>query len=226
MTITKNGYPRAGRARRRALALPCFLLLFLAISPVGAQEVDLTEALSAHGADAILSYLREQPAWAPEQLEIRVKLIRLLANPANKGNEEVKNQLLNIMQEGYTRFATRNNMTIGYWQTRAEAALAFVKLGETAAVPAIIQLAFYDPDIQVQMCAVRALGRLKDERAVPALIDMLATTDIDRLVDAIVQALGDIGDKRAFPALIACTFKSINGKTQNSAINAIKRLKW
>ena len=215
----------------RAQIFGCVLLLFLAVLPaqntLQAQSYyGLDDAIFMHGAEAILQFLRDQKYGDDEQMEIRAKMIRFLGNPANKGNEAIKNQLLNTMEEGFSRFAVRNNREFGYWQIRAESALSLARIGDTSVAPAIARLAFLDTNEQVKMCAIRALGILKYDGSVPLLIDMLSLSPIDRLANELVQALGEIGDKRAFPILLSYAMRSTTGTLQRSSLAAVKKIKW
>jgi hypothetical protein len=207
-----------------------FLLLFLMFIPcvqeLSAQEVLLDEVIFTNGAAPILAFLRDQQTWDPTQIEVRAKMIRFLGRPENKGNEEIRDQLVQCMQVGFKRFASKNNKSLEYWKIRAESALALARMGETSVIPAIAYIARNDPDTQVQLCAVHALGLLKAEDQVPFLIDLLYQTDHGRLAQEIVKTLGVIGDKRAFPALLALTMGYVDASVQQSAVAAMKQLKW
>jgi len=202
------------------------LLVLMVLPDLRAQHVTLDDTIISQGPKAIIRFLKEFEAYEPDKLELRVRLIKLLGKAANKGDEEIRSQLLNTLREGYTSIATRNNITLDYWKVRAESALALGRIGDTAVTPAVVDLAFNDEDLQVRMCAVRALAMLKDPRAVPRLIDMLETTNIDRFAYELVVALGEIGDKRAFPVLLAVTQRNFNEDVQKNALLAIKKLKW
>ena len=204
----------------------CMLLVLMVLPDLRAQHVTLDDTIISQGPKAIIRFLKEFEAYESDKLELRVRLIKLLGKAANKGDEEIRSQLLNTLREGYTSIATRNNITLDYWKVRAESALALGRIGDTAVTPAVVDLAFNDEDLQVRMCAVRALAMLKDPRAVPRLIDMLETTNIDRFAYELVVALGEIGDKRAFPVLLAVTQRNFNEDVQKNALLAIKKLKW
>ncbi len=83
---------------------------------------------------------------------------------------------------------------------RYAAAEALGKLGDRAAVPALIQ-ALQDESAYVKSYAASALGALGDPAAVPALTQMLQHQSI-AISYAAANALGKIGDRAAVPALI------------------------
>jgi HEAT repeat protein len=207
-----------------------FLLLFLALIPctreLAAQEVLLDDVIFANGAQPILDFLRDQQTWDPTQIEVRAKMIRFLGRSSNKGNEDIRSELLQGMQIGFSKFASKNNRSLDFWKIRAESALALARIGETSAIPAIAKLARDDTDVQVQICAVQALGLLKAGDYVPFLIDLLYLTDHGRLAQEITRTLGIIGDKRAFPALLALTMGYVDANVQQAAVAAMKMLKW
>ncbi len=202
------------------------LLVLAALPSLHAQHVTVDDTIISQGPKAIIRFLKEFEAYEPDKLELRVKLIKLLGKAANKGDEEIRAQLLNSLREGYTSVATRNNITLDYWKVRAESALALGRIGDPSVTPAVVDLAFNDEDLQVRMCAIRSLAMLKDVRAVPRMIDMLETTNNDRFANELVVALGEIGDKRAFPVLLAVTQRNFNEEVQKNALLAIKKLKW
>jgi HEAT repeat protein len=210
--------------------LASILLLFLALFPVHnklqAQNFYIDEAVFVHGAEAIVTFLREQSPWDPSQFEIRARMVRTLGNPAHKGNEMIKNQLLACMQEGFKRFASRRNVELSYWRVRAEAALALGRIGDPSVASEIVRLALYDDDTQVRMSAIRALGMLKNNDVVPTLIDILYRESVNRIANELVLALGEIGDKRAFPILLSYTMRSTDSTVQYNALQSIKRLRW
>jgi len=198
----------------------------MALPALHAQHVTVDDTIISQGPGAIIKFLKEFEAYEPDKLELRVKLIKILGKNGNKGNEEIRGQLLNTLREGYTTVSTRNNIALDFWKVRAESALALGRIGDTTVTPAVVDLAYNDDDLQVRMCAVRALGMLRDERAVPRMIAMLETTNIDRFANELVLALGDIADKRAFPVLLAVTQRNFNEDVQKNALLAIKKLKW
>ena len=83
---------------------------------------------------------------------------------------------------------------------REDAAQTLGKLGDRAAVPALIR-ALKDEHHMVRMYAVMSLRQLGDRSAVPALIQALKDKDSSVRMDA-AQALGKLGDRAAVPALI------------------------
>ena len=83
---------------------------------------------------------------------------------------------------------------------RRQAARALGRMGDTAAVPALIK-ALKDADAGVRADAARALGHLKRAQAVPGLIQALADPAINVRINA-AYALGEIKDGRAAAALL------------------------
>jgi hypothetical protein len=223
-TLIKDGL----YMKKESILMLCLLLLALVpfSGILQAQHVDIDEVVAIHGASGIVDFLREMPAWDPSLIEARARMIRMLGRSENKGNEEVRDQLLIAMQDNVIRFASRNNKIAEFWKIRAEAALSLGRIGETSAVKDIARLALYDSDTQVQICAVRALGMLKSADAVPTLIDLLLLTDSGRLAVEVCKSLGAIGDKRAFPSLLAATMSYLDAGAQKAAVEAIKQLKW
>ncbi|MFN3681512.1 MAG: HEAT repeat domain-containing protein [Nitrospira sp.] len=86
------------------------------------------------------------------------------------------------------------------WIVRLRAVEALSIIRPLEAVPALIALAFDDPDSAVREDAVRTLGVIGDERAVEPLITIVTQQPKLRLVA--IDALGVIGDRRAVPVLI------------------------
>lgn len=62
-------------------------------------------------------------------------------------------------------------------QIRAESARALGKIGDKAAVPALIDVVRSDNDLWVRCMAVWALGELRAEEAIPALSKVLASNE-------------------------------------------------
>src|SRR5205814_10155476 len=84
---------------------------------------------------------------------------------------------------------------------RRRAALAAGRIGDPAAVPALVPL-LSDPEVEVRQMAAFALGLLGDALAVDPLL--AALKDAEPVVRArAAEALGQIGDARAAPALVA-----------------------
>lgn len=204
----------------------CGLLICTLLPSLHAQHVTVDDTIISQGPKAIIRFLKEFDAYEPDKIELRIKLIKLLGKAANKGNEEIRNQLLNTLREGYTSVAMRNNITLDFWRIRAESVLALGRIGDPSVTPAVIDLAFNDEDLQVRMCAVRTLGMLKDAKVVQRLIDLLETTNNDRFANELVLALGEIADQRAFPVLLAVTQRNFSEGVQKNALLAIKKLKW
>lgn len=81
---------------------------------------------------------------------------------------------------------------------------ALAALGSALGVEAVA-FALTDEELEVQLAAVRALGRLRDESGgvagVEHLLELVRTSDDQALVAAAISALGEAGDARAVSVL-------------------------
>jgi len=103
---------------------------------------------------------------------------------------------------------------------RHAAAQALGKIGDQAAMPALVQAA-ERADFWVRYSAVEALGRLGDTRAVPPLLILLRQDAWMR--PAIVQALGNIGAVEAVPDL-AGALDDPNDTVRAAAVEALLKI--
>lgn len=87
-----------------------------------------------------------------------------------------------------------------YLVYRVKSAEALGELGDTGAVPALIE-ALHDPFVDVQWLAAQSLGKLKDPRAVDPLILLLSAEDKWARLGAVIGLEG-IGDHRAIVPLM------------------------
>jgi HEAT repeat protein len=87
---------------------------------------------------------------------------------------------------------------------RRAAVDALAAIGSPLGVEAVA-FALADEAREVQLAAVRALGRLRDEEGaapgVPHLLELIEASDDEQLVAAAIRALGDAGDARALGIL-------------------------
>ncbi len=108
----------------------------------------------------------------------------------------------------------------GFPNVRHAAAQALGKIGDQAAMPALVQAA-EKADFWVRYSAVEALGRLGDRQAVPPLLALLRQDAWMR--PAIVQALGNIGAVEAVPDL-ASTLDDPNDSVRAGAVEALLKI--
>jgi HEAT repeat protein len=80
---------------------------------------------------------------------------------------------------------------------------ALVKIGNTSAVPPLLDSLENPAGDDTQASLIWALGQLHDPRAAPTLIEWVKTHTADMQAVAI-QALGSLGDPQAIPILESC----------------------
>jgi len=214
--------------KKQQLLFALLTIIMLISIPGFSQHVTIDDAILSRPAEAIAKSLRspEFDLYNSKTFELKIKMIRALGKKENGNSKIIYNQLMLNMQEGGNRIARRGNSAIEFWKIRAESALSLGKLGNKKARKSLLKLAMKDDDMQVRMCAIRALGMLKAEKSVPRLLDLLSVTTTDRVANELVITLGNIGDKRAFPVLLAITQRNFTQYVRKNALLAIKKLKW
>ncbi|MBD3309065.1 hypothetical protein GF339_21850 [candidate division KSB3 bacterium] len=90
-------------------------------------------------------------------------------------------------------------------------------IGDTQAVPVLMELLRDHPDEWVQVAAVEALGKIGDQRASDLLLS-LARKEV--LLDPLITALGILGDTRSIPVL-ATYLKHSDQELRELAIHAL-----
>jgi HEAT repeat protein len=201
-----------------------FLCLFAAGGTFAQHRTpNLDDTILLQPTQTILQALRDFPLYDSRNFDLKVKMIRSLGK---KGNAEAVFTLRQTLNEGRTTRTAINNLPIEFWQIRAESALSLGRIGDKQATPSLLETALQDEDVQVQICAIRAIGMLQDPIAVPRLLDLLEKTSIDRIANEIVLTLGEIGDRRAFPLLLAVTQRNFTEYVRKNALIAIKKLKY
>lgn len=214
--------------RKQKLLFTLLSAIMLISIPSFSQHVTIDDAILSKPAEAIAKSLKSPmfDLYNDKTFELKIKMIRSLGKKENGKSTIIYNQLLLNMQEGGNRIARRGNSSIEFWKIRAESALSLGKLGNKEARNSLLNLAMKDDDMQVRMCAIRALGMLKAANSVPRLLDLLSVTTTDRVANELVITLGKIGDKRAFPVLLAITQRNFTQYVRKNALLAIKKLKW
>jgi len=106
------------------------------------------------------------------------------------------------------------------------------KIGDKAAVPAIVPLLQQDGEVKAE--AAKVLGKLEDPAAVPALIEAIdfeigvgadkASKDANIANKEIAEALGALGDKAAVEPLLKLVASSKDPFAKVAAINALGSL--
>ncbi len=106
-------------------------------------------------------------------------------------------------------------------ERRTRAAIGLGRLGDRAAVPALIDVVeSNDVDREHRIEAIRLLGLLRDPRAVEPLVDLL---DDVRLRTRASMALGRIGDRSAFEPLVG-QLQSEHGSARESGARGLGQL--
>ncbi|MCP9451417.1 MAG: HEAT repeat domain-containing protein [Nitrospira sp.] len=136
-------------------------------------------------------------------------LLELLQDPVKTVREEASAALVAIGRPAVPHLIEA--LTHPDWMVRLRAIESLKMIRPPEAVPALITLAFHDPDSTIREDAVRALGVSGDERAVEPLITIV--TQQPKLRLAAIEALGWIGDRRAVPVL-----SEVIQKTPTSAL--------
>lgn len=148
---------------------------------------------------------QEPPELPPSNPEITKKVQELLTKL--KVDEEdtsilvsVESSLEELSQEAVgpliTAIKEGNN-----WKIRGIAAKVLGKIGDTKAVPFLIETLNSDKESKVRAWAAFALRELKDKRSLPALLRALKDED-STVRDWSVLALGQVGDAKAVLPLI------------------------
>ncbi|GAB4361148.1 MAG: HEAT repeat domain-containing protein [Cyanophyceae cyanobacterium] len=128
---------------------------------------------------------------------------------------------------------TADRTEAGALPLQRNAARALGKLGDRAAVPALIE-GLRSPDHFVREAAAQSLGALGDRAAVPRLLEMLAggvaaavqlpgKPHLNQPYDAVLEALGDLGATEAIAA-IAPFLEHPMAKVQYAAARALYQL--
>jgi HEAT repeat protein len=109
---------------------------------------------------------------------------------------------------------------------RRAAVDALASIGSPLGVEAVA-FALADEALEVQLAAVRALGRLRDEQGaapgVPHLLELIEASDDEQLVAAAIRALGDAGDARAL-GILRPFVRSRDAMRAVFAVEALARL--
>jgi HEAT repeat protein len=109
---------------------------------------------------------------------------------------------------------------------RRAAVEALAAIGSPLGVEAVA-FALADDALEVQLAAVRALGRLRDEQgAAPGashLLELLEASDDEQLVAAAIRALGEAGDARAL-GILRPLVRSDDAMRAVFAVEALARL--
>jgi HEAT repeat protein len=160
-------------------------------------------------------------------LEIGVRAPETLAAALHDGDEVVRAAMAEIL--GNLRAPVAVAGLVDCLRRSAEpavvqqaAAAALGRIGDRAAVPALIETAASSSPA-VRTAAIQALGHLDDERAVPLLLDLMQR-DATRL-PFILEALGNIGRPEAIaPIAAVLATQPADSHTGAAALEALIRI--
>ena len=125
-----------------------------------------------------------------DDVELRLNAIEQLGDAQYKGNGEILNALVKIMQG--------NDDHVMAYKERRAALVALAEIGDTNAVKFIIY-ALEDDSTPVKIAAANTLGKLGAEEALTPLLAVMQDSN-DEVRKAAVMALGEIGAK--FPVSV------------------------
>lgn len=178
----------------------------LSVGPRGVPMSCLTNALAAHGADAVLSLLPRLRSPSPA---VRMAAADVLARTPHP-DPLVRTALVAALDDPDG-------------EVRARAAKAIGRSGDAGAAPPLVK-ALADPVWFVRLQAAKAIGVLAHERAVRALVTAL-TDEAWQVRAAAAEALRRVGGP-AVPALTTCLFESRDRYAKEQVVEELQRTPW
>jgi HEAT repeat protein len=163
----------------------------------------LTDALAAHGADAVLSVL---PYLQNPSPAVRATAADVLARTPHP-DHRVRTALVAALEDPEA-------------EVRARAAKAIGRSGDASTAPPLVK-ALSDPVWFVRLQAARAIGVLAYGRAVRSLVSTM-TDESWQVRAAAAAALRHLGDT-AVPALTECLFESRDRYAKEQVVEELQR---
>lgn len=165
--------------------------------------------------NAALSVLLEIGHTRPEEV------IRSLHHPTAEVRQWAA-EMLGELPLGIGSAALRERLedAAEFPTVRRAAAQSLGKLGDQAALPALLKAAAHG-DFWLRQAAIEALSRIGDERVVPHLLELMRQDAWTR--PAVIKALGNIGHVEAVPELVTA-LEDPNDSIRNASLEALFKI--